>query len=107
MHNNDIKSDAFDVLFDYFKVKFSSNLTSTLTWFCGKLRCIAMRLFTLWPSALGVERLWYGARRALTDTRESMSLSRLVEPLLVKMDAALLNDNAFTERLGLHGSAGL
>jgi hypothetical protein len=69
------------------------------------VRDAAMRLFTLWPSALGVERLWSGARRTLTDTRESMSFSRLVELLLVKLDAGLLNDNALMERLGLHGSA--
>jgi hypothetical protein len=67
------------------------------------LREAAMRLFTL--LALGVERLWSGARRTLTDTRRSMSSARLVELLLVKMNAALLNDDFLLERLGVHGSA--
>jgi hypothetical protein len=69
------------------------------------LRDAAMRLFTLLASALGVERLWSGARSTLTDTRPSMSSTRLVELLLVKMNAGVLNDDAMLERLGVHGSA--
>jgi hypothetical protein len=68
------------------------------------LRDAAMRLFTLLASALGVERLWSGARSTLTDTRRSMSSTRLVELLLVKMNAGVLNDDAMLECLGVHGS---
>jgi hypothetical protein len=69
------------------------------------LRAAAMRLFTLLALALGVERLWSGARSTLTDTRRSMSSTRLVELLPLKMNAGLLNDDAMLERLGVHGSA--
>jgi hypothetical protein len=69
------------------------------------LRDAAMRLFALLASALGVERLWSGARRILTDTRQSMASTRLVELLLVMMNARLLNDDAMLECLGVRGSA--
>jgi hypothetical protein len=47
----------------------------------------------------------YHTRSTLTDTRRSMSFTRQVELLLVKMNAGVLNDDAMLERLGVHGSA--
>jgi hypothetical protein len=57
-----------------------------------------MRLFTLQASALDVERLWSGARRTLTDTRQSITSTRLVKLLLFMMNGSLLND-AMLEQL--------
>jgi hypothetical protein len=74
---------------------------------CVLLREAAKRLFTLLASELGVERLWSGARRTLTDTRWSMTSARLVQLLLVLMNPNLINDQALLERLGVQGSASL
>jgi hypothetical protein len=74
---------------------------------CVLLSEAAMRLFTLVALALGVERLWSGARRTLTDTRWSMTSARLVQLLLVLMNPNLINDQALFERLGVQGSAAL
>jgi hypothetical protein len=74
---------------------------------CLLLREAAMRLFTLVASALGVKRLWSGARRTLTDTRRSMTSARLAQLLLVVMNPNLINDQALFERLGVEGSASL
>jgi hypothetical protein len=68
------------------------------------LRGAAMRLFTLVASGFGVESMWSGARRTLTDTREAMTSTRLVELLLMMINARLLNDDAMLEHLGVRGS---
>jgi hypothetical protein len=54
---------------------------------------------------LGVERLWSGARRTLSDTIPLMTLARLIQLLLVLMNLNLINDQALFERLGVQGSA--
>jgi hypothetical protein len=74
---------------------------------CVLLSEAAMRLFTLVASALGVERLWSGARRTLTDTRRSMTSAHVVQLLLVLMNLSLTNDQALFDRLGVQGSASL
>jgi hypothetical protein len=58
------------------------------------LREAAMRLFALVASALGMEWLWAGAHKALTDTRRSMISANLIQQLLVLMSPNLINDQA-------------
>jgi hypothetical protein len=69
------------------------------------LQDAAMRFFTLLASALGVERLWSGARRTLKDIRRSMASTWLVELLLVMMNGSLLNDAMLEQSLVVRGSA--
>jgi hypothetical protein len=61
-----------------------------------EIREVALRIECQTAAALGVERLWLGARQVLTDNRRSMKSARLVQwlrlfepsPALRRGDAA-------------------
>jgi hypothetical protein len=71
---------------------------------CVLLHASVLRLLALVASAPGVERLWSGARRTLTDTCRPMTSAQLIQLLQESMNPTLINDQALFERLGVHGS---
>jgi hypothetical protein len=56
------------------------------------LREVALRVLPGKASALGVERLWSGAKLTLVDNRRSLLTPRLMQLLKLKMNMGLLTD---------------
>jgi hypothetical protein len=57
------------------------------------LREVALRILPGKASALGVERLWSGAKLTLVDNRRSFLTPRLMQLLKLKMNLGLLADS--------------
>jgi hypothetical protein len=60
---------------------------------CKMLREVALRMLPGKASALGVERLWSGAKLTLVDNRRSLLTPRLMQLLKLKMNLGLLGDS--------------